>query len=383
MKKIIDRLRLQWLMATRTLGYSADATERLYRIYLNHGKVIHYRGGRPVYSLSTPALFTGPSANFFARQIYKSIHSKNTPNLMSFAVTGECNASCGHCSFFGAGKKETRPEVTLGQAAGLIRSAQELGVSVINFTGGEPLMRADLPGIIKSVDKDLSTTALFTNGWYLAERCKDLKRAGLDSLYVSVDSSDPEKHDRQRGVPGLFDRAAEGLEKAISAGFSTGISCCITPESFRDGELDRVIELARNIGVHEVIVYDAAPTGRYASRDDLWGDNWLEEMIASVGKYNEDPAYPGILVYAYTTSHRSLGCSCGVNYLYLTPYGDVCPCDFNHVIFGNALERPLYEIWEKMTSLPDFSCAKWGYCRMKDPLLKDSKTISREFKKYV
>ena len=384
MKKIIDRLRLQWLMATKTLGYSADATERLYRIYLNHGKVIHYRNGRPVYSLSTPALYTGPSANFFARQIYKSIHSKNTPNLMSFAVTDVCNAACGHCSFYSGGKKDPRPVVTLEQAVSLLRSAQELGVSVINFTGGEPLMREDLPAIIKSVDKDLSTTAMFTNGWYLKERCKELKRAGLDSLYVSVDSSDPKTHDKMRGVPGLFDRAVEGLQQAISAGFSTGISCCMTPESFKDGELDRIIELAKGIGVHEVIVYDAVPTGRYAGRDDLRGNNaWMEEMIASTVKYNEDSAYPGILVYAYTTSHRSMGCSCGVNYFYISPYGDICPCDFNHVIFGNALEKPLYEIWDAMTSLPEFGCTKWGYCRMKDPLLKDSRTSSKEFKKYA
>jgi len=384
MKKIIDRLRLQWLMATKTLGFSADATERLYRIYLNHGKVIHYRNGRPVYSLSTPALYTGPSANFFARQMYKSIHSKNTPNLLSFAVTGECNATCGHCSFFGGGKKDPRPAVTLEQAASLLKSAQELGVSVINFTGGEPLMRKDLPEIIASVDKELSTTVVFTNGWFLKERCAELKQAGLDSVYVSVDSSDPAKHDKLRGVPGLFDRAMAGLAEARKTGFSTGISCCMTPESFRAGELDRVIEAAKTAGVHEVIVYDAAPTGRFAGREDLLGENdWLEEMITSVKKYNEDPSYPGILVYAYTTSHRSIGCSCGVNYLYITPYGDVCPCDFNHVIFGNALERPLYEIWEEMTSLPDFRCAKWGYCRMKDPKMKDAKTVSREFKTYA
>jgi len=187
-----------------------------------------------------------------------------------------------------------------------------------------------------------------------------------------------------RGVPGLFDRAVEGLQQAISAGFSTGISCCMTPESFKDGELDRIIELAKGIGVHEVIVYDAVPTGRYAGRDDLRGNNaWMEEMIASTVKYNEDSAYPGILVYAYTTSHRSMGCSCGVNYFYISPYGDICPCDFNHVIFGNALEKPLYQIWDAMTSLPEFGCTKWGYCRMKDPLLKDSRTSSKEFKKYA
>jgi len=381
--KLTDKLRLKWLMATKTLDYSAAATERMYRIYLNHGKVIHYRGGHPVFSLSSPALYTGPSANFFARQLYKSIHSKNTPNLMSFAVTGTCNATCAHCSFFSGTRAETRPELTLAQAKKVIQDAQELGVSVINFTGGEPLMRKDLPEIIGSVDKDLATTVVFTNGWFLEERCAELKRAGLDSVYVSLDSSDPAGHDRLRGLPGLSERAAKGLKKAIGLGLSTGLSCCVTPESFRDGELDRVIERAKALGVHEVIVYDAAPTGRYAGREDLCGDNgWLEEMILATKKYNEDSSYPGVLVYAYTTSHRSVGCSCGVNYMYISPYGDVCPCDFNHIVMGNVLERPLFEVWDKMTSLPDFSCAKWGYCRMKDPAAKNDKTVSREFKKY-
>lgn len=380
--KMLDRLRLKWLMATKTLDYSADATEMMYRIYLNHDKVIHYRDGHPVYSLSSPALFTKPSANFFARQLYKSIHGKNTPNLLSFAITDECNATCAHCSFYANDKKKVRPPVTREQAIYLLKSAQDLGVSVINFTGGEPLLRPDLPEIVKSIDKDLSTVALFTNGWHLEERCAELKWAGLDSLYVSVDSSDPAAHDKARGLEGLSARSEKGIEKALGAGFSVGLSCCVTPESFKAGELGRVIERAKDLGVHEVIVYDAAPTGRYAQRCDLGSRAWLEEMIESVKKYNEDDSYPGVLVYAYTTSHRSVGCSSGVNYFYLSPWGDVCPCDFNHMIYGNALERPLYEIWDKMTSLPDFACAKWGYCRMKDPKFADAKTISREFKKY-
>jgi len=383
MNRIIDGLRLRWLMATKSLDFSAEATERLYRIYTNHGKVIHYRRGRPVYSLSTPALYTGPSANFFARQVYKCIHGKNTPNLLSFAVTGECNATCGHCSFFKDESQKSRPPVTLAQAAYLLKSAQDLGVSVINFTGGEPLVREDLPAIIRSVDKSLSATMLFTNGWYLKERCAELKRAGLDSLYVSIDSAEPKKHDTLRGLEGLFDRAAEGIGSALSAGFSVGISCCISPESYRGGELDRVIELAKRLRVHEVLVYDTVPTGRCAQREDLRANiAWLEEMIASVAKYNEDPAYPGVLVYAYATSHRGVGCTSGVNYFYLSPWGDVCPCDFNHMSFGNALKEPLYRIWDRMTSLPEFRCAKWGYCRMKDPEFEGSKVISREFKDY-
>lgn len=69
------------------MGFSTAFTERLYKIYLNHSKVIHYRDGHPVYSLSTPALYSKPAANMFARTLYRGIQNRNMPNLMSFAVT--------------------------------------------------------------------------------------------------------------------------------------------------------------------------------------------------------------------------------------------------------------------------------------------------------
>jgi hypothetical protein len=70
MHTFFKRLRLKWFIARRTLGYTHDYVEQLYKIYLNHTKIIHFRDGYPVYSLTTPALFSKPAANFFARHYY-------------------------------------------------------------------------------------------------------------------------------------------------------------------------------------------------------------------------------------------------------------------------------------------------------------------------
>ncbi|MCB0162980.1 MAG: SPASM domain-containing protein, partial [Anaerolineae bacterium] len=75
--------------------------------------------------------------------------------------------------------------------------------------------------------------------------------------------------------------------------------------------------------------------------------------------------YPGVISFAYMTSHRSVGCSCGTSYFYVSPYGDIMSCDFNHAQFGNALERPLYQIWDDLSTRPDFQQAKWGGCKIK------------------
>ena len=367
MKSWLNRLKLKLFLATQTLPYTLDYTEMVYQIYLNHKKVIHYRDGYPVYSLSTPALFSKPAAHFFARLQFRVIQNRNTPNLMSFAINDVCNAACRHCSFFDGVDDKNRKPMTVKQCQDAIRQAQEIGVSIINFVGGEPLMRSDFDQILHSVNKDLSTTVVFTNGWNLSKRIGSLKKAGLDSVYISLDASTADKHDDIRGKKGLFDRAVEGILKAKSLGMSVGISVCITPESFKQGEFEKMVELGKSIGVHEVLVFDAMPTGRMKDRKDLVDNHdWINEMIERSKSYNQRHDYPGVLLYPYATSHRSVGCSCGTSYFYLSPYGDVMSCDFNHAKFGNILDTELFRLWDSLTSKQEFNTANWGGCKIKN-----------------
>lgn len=368
-------LRLRWFLASRALGYGTDFVEVLYKIYLNHSKIIHFRDGYPVYSLSTPALFSKPAAHFIARTLYRSIQNRNLPNLLSLAVNDDCNARCHHCSFYDGVDDPCRTPLSLGQMQRVIRDAQDLGVSVINLVGGEPLLYPDLPELVRSIDKDRSTVLMFTNGWHLAERARDLRQAGLDSIYVSLDAADPHRHDQLRQTPGLFARAVAGLAVAKGLGFSVGISATLTPEAFADGELQRLVELGRRLGVHEVLVFDALPSGRLQHRHDLIDNGWVEAMVQAATGYNQDPRYPGVVFSAYVTSHRSVGCACGTSYLYLSPYGDVMSCDFNHARFGNVLDEPLWQVWQRLSTSPDFAQAKWGGCKVKDSEFLQKPTV--------
>jgi MoaA/NifB/PqqE/SkfB family radical SAM enzyme len=372
----LDALRFRWFLARGAMGFASTMFETTYRVYLNHAKVIHYRDGRPVYSLSTPALFSGASANFIARTMYRSIQNRNLPNMMSLAVNDVCNALCEHCSFYQGVEDPSRTVMTAAEMARVIHDAQDLGVSVLNFVGGEPLLRPDLPEIIGSVDRDRTTTVLFTNGSVLDERAASLRKAGLDSIYVSLDSADPATHDRFRAVPGLFDRAVTGIDRALRLGFSTGIAATITPESFRRGEMARIIELGRRLGVHEVLLFDAMPSGRYEYRDDLVDDQgWVEDMIQAAVPFNADRSYPGVLVWAYASGFRAVGCACGTSYFYVSPYGDVMSCDFNHAVFGNALATPLWRVWESMTSREEFRQAAWGGCKVKSSQFRETESV--------
>lgn len=377
----LQKVRHRWSLARNALGFTTTLLDSTYRVYLNHAKVIHYRDGHPVYSLSTPALFSGASANFLARTLYRTLQNRNLPNMMSLAVNDACNARCEHCSFFEGVEDPTRTVLTTSQMTRLIHEAQDLGVSVLNLVGGEPLLRRDLPEIIRSVDRDLTTTILFTNGTLLPQRAASLRSAGLDSVYVSIDSADPERNDRFRGLPGGFDQALKAIDSALHRGFSTGISCTITPESFRRGEMGRMVELGRRLGVHEVLLFDAMPSGRYSDRADLVdSQDWIEDMIQAAVPYNRDPTYPGVLVWAYSAGYRAVGCACGTSYLYVSPYGDVMSCDFNHAVFGNVLDAPLWQIWDSLSTRDEFQRAAWGGCKVKSSQFRESELVITDVK---
>jgi MoaA/NifB/PqqE/SkfB family radical SAM enzyme len=218
---------------------------------------------------------------------------------------------------------------------------------------------------------------MFTNGMFLSQQARVLRESGLDSVYVSIDASAPETHDKLRGKKGLFAEAMKSIQIALDEGFSVGISACLSPETYAKGELHAMAKLAKQVGVHELLVFDAMPTGRFRNRTDLVdNEGWVEEMIQESRIYNKDPSFPvGVLLYPYATSHASVGCSCGTSYFYVSPYGDVMSCDFNHAKFGNINTEKLYSIWGRMSSSEGFSCAKWGGCKIKSSEFRAKPTV--------
>ncbi len=374
-KKIITNIRLKIVVSVRLFSYSDSIMQGILKSYLGHNKIIHFQNNLPVVSLLTPPLFSKPSANFFSKLFQGVIQNRTFPFFVSLAVSDTCNVSCSHCSFYSSAKKQVRHLLTIEECKKSIADAQTLGATVIAFVGGEPLLRDGFEEIIQSVDKNLSVTTVFTNGWFLKEKAQKLRSAGLNNVYVSIDSSNKDKHDEIRGKKGLFEKAIRGIKAAKECGLTVGISCCISKEDFASGELNRIIELGKKIGVHEIMIFDKIPTGRLGNCEELVDNNWGNIIVSSVEKYNNDQSYPGIVSYAYTSNYQGYGCIGGTRYLYISPYGDIAPCDFNHATFGNLLEEPLYAIWDRMSSLKEFRQATWGGCKLKNSRYRNNPNI--------
>ena len=120
------------------------------------------------------------------------------------------------------------PQVmTLPELIAITRAFVAQGVEKIRLTGGEPLLRADLPEYIRALKTELGVkdVALTTNGWLLEKLAAELQRAGLDRLNVSVDALDPVVAGRMNGQGFDVQRVLRGIDQAAALGLPLKINC--------------------------------------------------------------------------------------------------------------------------------------------------------------
>lgn len=334
---------------------------------VNSLKVIARRNGTLVYNLYNPPQPTRAGFHALERNIKARIAGHELPATANIAITMGCQCECVHCSaerFRCAGKRE----LTADEIMSVVSQAVDMGCTLVIFTGGEPLLRKELFELIAHVDQDRAMPMIFTNGQYLnSENVQRLTEAGLYSMYISVDSCDPREHNRLRGVPGLFEMAIEGAHRAREAGILVGLSTYVTSERLADGKLEEIIKLAQREGFHETTIFDCMPSGKYLRRRDMLLSDEEKQKVAEIARRHYKSSHPmGVIAQAVVNSPAGVGCYGARSELYMTPFGDINPCDFNPVTFGNVLEAPLAEIWKKMVTHPDF-CYRHQTCRMQTP----------------
>ncbi|MBP1922919.1 pseudo-rSAM protein/SPASM domain protein [Halorubrum alkaliphilum] len=181
-------------------------------------------------------------------------------------TTKRCNLYCEHC--YAAADDEGAPnELSTAEGKALIDDLAEYGVPVLLFSGGEPMVREDLPELIEYAADSGVRPVLSTNGTLLTrENARELKEAGLKYAGVSVDGL-PERNDRIRGQDGAFDAAVRGIEACLDVGLKTGLRYTITEHNVAD--LAGVVDLLADVGVDRFCFYHLDYGGRGADIADI------------------------------------------------------------------------------------------------------------------
>ncbi|MEE9584646.1 MAG: radical SAM protein [Candidatus Brocadiales bacterium] len=349
----------------RATGYLGDMLQPFVQQYfhkLNNLKVIAKVDGRNVYNLYNPPHPSPAGMRFLSRRVRMMLEKMAFPVTANLAITHRCQCQCIHCSA-DPFKDSTREELSVDEIKKVVDGALDLGASLIIYVGGEPMLREDLYELIEYVDKSKAVVMIFTNGLLLTEEnVKRLKEAGLFSLNISIDHSESVMHDEFRKVVGCYERAFEGASRARQVGILTGISTYATHENLRDGHLERLLQIANKEGFSEVTIFDCIPSGRFLKdASKILTPAERKAVIALAKKYYETPM--GVNAMALINSPMGVGCYGAHSQFYMTAYGDINPCDFNPINFGNVRDKPIQTIWKKMVTHPDFN-RRFPSCRM-------------------
>lgn len=258
-----------------------------------------------------------------------------------------CNCDCPHCS---AAQLLTpsKQVLTTEEIKRLIDDFIELGAISIMLTGGEPTLRSDLEEIIDYINPNRAISCLLTNGRDLTfDQLFRYRKAGLGQMAISIDSPDPEEHDRNRGAPGLFSHALDLLRYADSIGIYSQASTIITRDNLHNGQVLRLVKLTAELGLDLNVLF-ASPVGRWTGETEqlLSGRDW--DRIRKEILFHPHVRWEGY------SSYLKKCCGAGREKIHVTAYGDVIPCDFIQISFGNIRDEPLKSIWQRMLKVEPF-----------------------------
>jgi len=200
---------------------------------------------------------------------------------LRISLTDRCNFRCFYCLPNGEpplARKETI--LTFEEIAHVSEIFVSLGIEKIRLTGGEPLLRRDLPEVVKQIARlkpDLLDLALTTNGFDFPRRAEALKNAGIDRVTISLDSLKPERFKEITGID-AFDKVLAAIESAKYFGFDPIKINAVIVRGCND---DEIVEFAR-----------------FARENDL-KMRFIEFMPLDSGhEWSRDMVAPGKEIYA-------------------------------------------------------------------------------------
>jgi len=175
------------------------------------------------------------------------------PVLCNYYVTYRCNARCGFCDIW----EKPSPYANLKLVAENLRSLKQLGVKVIDFTGGEPLLHQKIDQLCQMA-KEMGFITTLTTNCLLYPKLAHRLQGKVDMLHFSLDSSDPEQHNRSRGVD-CFSHVMQSIDLALTLGEKPDILFTVF-----ENNVDQIPEVYQNIVMPNNLVLILNPVFQYA-----------------------------------------------------------------------------------------------------------------------
>ena len=274
------------------------------------------------------------------------------PLRMDLALTFKCPNNCIHC--YAGGPHET-PELNTSQWKEVIDRLSQIGVFIVTFTGGEPTLREDLPELLHYAQNRGMVTGLITNGRKLKDKeyVKNLEKAGLDFVQVTLESHKPQIHDLMTAVEGSWKETVVGIKNAVRS--QIYVTTNTTLSKYNAPDFLRTIDYVKELGVAAFGCNSLIYSGKANAVSQEFALP-IEELEPLLTKVRDKAQQLNLKFLWYTPTQYcrldpvklGLGvksCTAAMINMCVGPNGDVYPCQSYFESLGNILVDKWEQIW--------------------------------------
>ena len=287
-----------------------------------------------------------------------------------WSITGKCNYKCRHC--FMSAPKGAQGEPTWEQLMTMLDAFERCGVSTVDLTGGEPMVRSDFWDLVDEIKKrDLMISTIYSNGLLVTDEFLDkLEERGIKpAIQFSFDGVG--HHDWMRGVPGAEKIAIDAIKRCRKRDITVSASMVVCKESI--GSIRETVNLLASLGVRHLKIGAASPQGEWLNEPEhfLSRAEVFQAFLDYIPHYFEDGKPISIGMEGFFSYDLPDDCfsifeknvpdellskvqMCGHvrKEMYVSPQGNILPC-MSMVgspiedQFPNMLETPLEVLLDK------------------------------------
>ena len=308
----------------------------------------YYANNRFFFNPNIPGIPSSSFNKFIINELNNSLpfkkgHSRLT--TLIFSITKKCPLRCQHC--FEWDRLESTETLSLDDLTTILEKFQRYGISQVQIGGGEPMIRIDdMLALLKNASKGTDFW-LLTSGYNLSyENARQLKKAGLTGVRISLDHWDREKHNMFRGNQKAFDWATDAAENSRKAGLAMGLAVCVIKDFLSDEYLMKYLEFAKSLNASFILLLEPRETGHFKNKDVRLPEEsmkYLDNFYLKVNSSPEFEKYPTVIFPGF--HQRRIGCfGAGKRYLYIDSEGSAHACPFCQGKMGNCFEENLSEI---------------------------------------
>lgn len=321
---------------------------------MQHNKFVKING-RTRLGLYVPGF---PSQAFYtACRKFSQFHEKMPCTTVLLSITSACPYHCNYCYQKLDKGKDMEIDILLRIASKL----QDRGIAFFNLEGGEPFLVYDrLRRLCSVLDGRSEIWINSTGAGMTRERLAELKEMKVTAVMFSLHNPDREAFNRFMGDSSAWDTMEAGVKMCHEAGLAVAFNTCLMREDFYNGTFERIMESVKEYKACLIQIIKPKPAGGWLEKGDLeFTSEDLAYVKAKVNQYNlqkEFSAYPAISAQIIEEDKTVFGCTAGgTDRFYLNAKGDLQPCEFLNISYGNVVNDEFEEIYRTMRS-----CFAWG-----------------------